>query len=589
MEKKTKKTLLGIFGIGLAAVALSSCTANFCSDTDKAEMLYPYEQGVTVYCSETEYNAYLASDAYTDLSGSWQQRIADISGLAYKSGNTAVYKYVPVTVTINTDNTETYSFAAAKASQVNTVISSLRSNNYGVPTVEYWAAIDQYVLEASTYNAYARDNNQNDYAARFGTEDHDAIYASVSDAFLSSITLNDVSSASWCVNPYVESDTAGGSGTTAIELKLGENGNSLLRYYGAVKFENITAGDSYTSSTYSRWVKILRASDSPYLGEYGTISKDGYSVYQSTVASLVSAQTSCIATTDDAFGHYGSSKDWEVAVEAKDWGYAWSKGFLEGLLVYPISYMVDTFAYAIDPALTGTGQIWSIIIVALIVRGLMALLTLPSTISQQKMTALQPQLQRIQAKYPNANNNQSEKLRMSQETQALYKRNGVHMFLPFLVLIIQFPVFICVWSAMRGSAALASGSFLNLSLSDTISETLMNFSGTWYANTTGWWTALILFLVMTGAQLAAILVPRILQKRRQKKLGNRLTSNPAQDQQAKTMKWMTYGMFAITIITGFFLPSAMGVYWFIGAIISLAQNLIVQAIAQRQIKKKGIK
>jgi membrane protein insertase Oxa1/YidC/SpoIIIJ len=59
---------------------------------------------------------------------------------------------------------------------------------------------------------------------------------------------------------------------------------------------------------------------------------------------------------------------------------------------------------------------------------------------------------------------------------ALYKRNKIHPFGQFIVLIFQFPIFICVWSALQGSAALSSGEFLNMRLSDTIKDILFNVS-----------------------------------------------------------------------------------------------------------------
>ena len=45
----------------------------------------------------------------------------------------------------------------------------------------------------------------------------------------------------------------------------------------------------------------------------------------------------------------------------------------------------------------------------------------------------------------------------------------------------------------------------------------------------------------------------------------------------------------LTIIMGFMLPAAMGVYWLIGGVISIAQTLITQLIMSKSSKKKGIK
>ena len=124
------------------------------------------------------------------------------------------------------------------------------------------------------------------------------------------------------------------------------------------------------------------------------------------------------------------------------------------------------------------------------------LATFKTTLDQQKMQSLQPQIAKLQQKYPNSNTNNYEKQRLAQEQMNLYKQNKIHPFGQFIVLFFQFPIFICVWSALQGSSALSSGEFLNLRLSDTIKDTLFNFSGTWYYNTSGWWTALILFLLM---------------------------------------------------------------------------------------------
>ena len=48
MKRKTK-LILGGFSLVLGAVVLSSCTASFCSLTDKAHMLYAFDYGVTDY------------------------------------------------------------------------------------------------------------------------------------------------------------------------------------------------------------------------------------------------------------------------------------------------------------------------------------------------------------------------------------------------------------------------------------------------------------------------------------------------------------------------------------------------------------
>ena len=557
--KNTTSKLLGIAALGLGALLLSSCTANFCSAEDRAAMLYPYEQGVTVYCEKADLDAYKETEAYTTLSEEDKSIFDSLSGKAI-AGNDIVYKYVPFT---KGDNYPV--FSAKKAGIVSDLVKAAAAAGYVIPSVQYWAEVDNYVLS----NAVEK------------------LTTDFPEASVSSITVNTVSANTWCVNPYKENDTDG-TNAEPINLNLSDKtaGNSLLRYYGEDKFFKFN-GDKYLEeSNLSAWVKEMRNSNKAGLGLDGTIGDDLLIAYRTQVLNKISAKKSCIATKTDTFGHYGSQSDWEIAIKAKDWGYAWNKGFLEGLLVYPIAWMIDSFAYSFDPALSGVGQIFAIIVVALIVRMVLLLITLRSQISQQKIQLLQPQLAKIQAKYPNANTNQAEKTRLSMETQALYKRNKVSMFGPFLTMFIQFPIFICVWDAMNGSAALSTGAFLNLRLSDSIREVLFNVSGAWYTNATGWWTALVLYLLMAAGQIMAVLVPSLIRKHNQKKVA-KLYKNNNQESQNKTMKYMTYGMVGVTLITGFMLPSAMGVYWFIGAIISLAQNLITQAVVEMKSKKKG--
>lgn len=90
---------------------------------------------------------------------------------------------------------------------------------------------------------------------------------------------------------------------------------------------------------------------------------------------------------------------------------------------------------------------------------------------------------------------------------------------------------------------------------------------------------------MAGTQFLAMMLPQWINKRKQKDMP-KLSKNPAQDKMSSQMKWISYGMLIFTIIMGFFLPAAMGVYWAIGAVISMAQTLLTQVIMNNIKKKK---
>ena len=309
-------------------------------------------------------------------------------------------------------------------------------------------------------------------------------------------------------------------------------------------------------------------------------SGDFARLYRSKMNTYIANYRTCLTTKTDKFGSYGYETK-GVYIEEKTWAYAWQKGFFEGLLVYPIGWLIDQIAFGFrgQGAANGVAALLAILFVTLIIRALMMLATIKQTAGNAKMTELQPEIAKIQNKYPNANTSQVEKQRMAEEMQRLYKKNKINPFSSILVMIIQFPVFICVWGALSGSAVLSSGTVLGLDLSLTIRDVLFKQSN-WWVQADGFRpavTALFLFILMAVAQAAAMLLPQWMQKRRAKKVA-KLGKNPAQNSQANKMKWFTYIMLAMIIFMGFSLVSAMGVYWFVGALVSLAQTLIMQLI-----------
>ena len=414
-----------------------------------------------------------------------------------------------------------------KSNQLAAINSAAHSGGYVVPTPEFYARLDTKVLEMANnaHNSNLSLENQFD---------------------------------------------------TATITK--ENAESVLVEYGYLKYYGT---DDSLWGNYNNLVGVIATE----IGVDHVPNADYMRYYKSTLESAISANKSCIATVGDNYGAYGQDKI-SVYIDAKDWGYAWSKGLIEGLIVYPVAWLVDTFTNlfaggtSADKLAAGWPQLLALIVVTVIVRLVIIAVTFKSTASQQKIQALQPELAKIQAKYPNSNTNQAEKQRLAEEQMKLYKKHKINPLSQLLIMFIQFPIFIGVWGAMTGSAVLSSGSFLNLRLSSSILEALQNFSAL-PSNDTGWWTALVLFILMSVAQFLSMKIPQWIAKARTKKVA-RLGVNPAQNQQNKTMNIVSYVMLIMIVFMGFTLPAAMGVYWLIGALISLAQSLITQAILNRK-------
>jgi YidC/Oxa1 family membrane protein insertase len=173
---------------------------------------------------------------------------------------------------------------------------------------------------------------------------------------------------------------------------------------------------------------------------------------------------------------------------------------------------------------------------------------------------------------------------MASEMQALYKKHNIHPFLSILVMIIQFPVFICVWGAMTGSSVLSSDAFLGLRLSESVSSIFFDFSN--WPNNPGWWTAVVIFFIMAVLQVVAMLLPQIISKKKQAKIA-KLGKNPAAKKQGNKMKMFTIIMCVMIIFMGFSLASGMVIYWIAGSIWSIAQTLIIELISYLKNNKKN--
>ena len=423
-----------------------------------------------------------------------------------------------------------------KSSQINTIISSAQKSNFVVPSDEYFARLDKEVLKLAVNTAKTIETDK------------------AAEGYFDTLTKEKV--------------------------------DRILTDYGYLKYFGSTMKKDEQVDTL--WVNYdsLNNAIAYDLGVEKCANADFVSVYKTTLETAINNNRACITSIDGEYGAYGTDQI-PVKMDSKSWGYAWGRGgaVIEALIVYPVSCLVDALANSIaggNPTnfANGVPQILALLITTVIVRLFIFLVSFKSTLTQQKMTSLQPEIQKIQMKYPNSNTNPAQKQRLAEEQMKLYRKYKVNPLSSLLVLIIQFPVFIGVWGAMTGNAILSTGRFLGLNLSTSIWNALTNVNPVWSG---GWWTALVLFLLMAVAQFMAMKVPQWIQKKRAKKIA-RLTKNPAQTQQNRTMNIVSWVMLIMIIFMGFTLPAAMGFYWFVGALVSLAQSLITNAIFSRKRK-----
>lgn len=514
--KKSSKRILAFATLGLAALLVTSCTASFCTDIEKARALYVYEPGLTEF--------YDTNDEITlkkTIDGQKEEIKVTPTQLP---GYNNIYYYTDI------------NFASSKMSSI---IKNSEKNGYGFAPKAYWEAFDLKVVAEAT-NLYKSDHSGVD------------------------------------VSDY-----------TVTQLK-----ETVLKDYGYVKFLGTGA-----SSKLFEWYDLTNKELAYTLGTDYMPTADFVSYYKSQTKSLVSNLRTCITTVTGEYGSFGPDGK-PIKMEAQTWGDAWKKGVIEGLLVYPIAWCVDALSNAFgyhQGATTAVPQLLALLVVTVAVRLLLMLATIKSTINQQKMTALQPEIAKIQQKYPDSKTNRAQQARLAQEQQELYKKHKINPLSSLLVMFIQFPIFIGVWNGLSGSAVLSSGQLLGMNLSASIQSIITGYftKGGFTSNAGGWWTALVLFILMGAAQIVSMRITAWMQKAANKKI-SKMGKNPAQTQNDKTMKIVSWVMVIFIIIMGFSLPSAMGVYWFVGALISIAQTVIMQTVIahknnNKKNKKKGAK
>lgn len=617
MNKKFKITL-GVSAFVIFAGLLSSCNS-FCSNLDNTQFLYAndplnnyyfnsqedaYEFVEYTFKQQKNYNkkdgeyTYSTNDLYYIADDGEEKKVIENESDVFKTYGNLTYvrpaSYIlkgASKVEDKEGNKEDISYTFGLNSFIKSINTTASSQGIILPSYTYFEKADLLMLDTVLANV----NKYNE----FNLND------SINESYIAGLTKETLKFEDLYGYTFKElmnykedgknldillGNEADTNGRTSIDgtntaINVGGRNYSLITNLGYLKFYNEESEKEYFSN-----VKEVNKKLGNELGLSMVMSDNYFTLYENTLKNKIANIKTCITVDQGYFNHVGSDDllfD-SVRIEAKgsdfwgDWGKAFSKhGFLEGLLVYPISYLVDTFAHSFG--MNGWGQIWAVLLVTIIVRLLFMAITLPSTISQQKQQALQPELAKLQQKYPNSNTNDYEKQRLAQAQMALYKKHKIHPFLSMLTLIIQFPLFISVWNALAGTASLSNDAVLGLRLSDTIWNVLSNFSG-WPGNG-GWWTALVLIILMSVGQVMSMLVPQLLNKKKMKSI-QKTTKNPTADQQSKVMKWVQWGMIIFTIILGFTLPSAMGVYWLAGSIFNIVQSIIMHFIFTRKKKEK---
>ena len=263
-------------------------------------------------------------------------------------------------------------------------------------------------------------------------------------------------------------------------------------------------------------------------------------------------------------------------LEAKTWGDAWKTGLLEGLIVYPLSWLMSTFTHSFGGQ--GGSQLAAIVLVVIIIRTLMLIVGFKGQIGNMRMQEIQPELQALQSKFSDPNTSDAEKQILSTKMMALYKDNNINPLSSFLTMFLQFPIFIAVWAAMNQTVAIRSGVLFGLEFGTAVNEQIFR----------GNIAAIVLLLLMVGGQILTMKMPNIIRWIKEKKNPTPEYKKTPKSTTQKQMNMMTIMMITMVVLSAFVLPAALVIYWVVGSLFSILQTTIFSLdIVKEKLKSLG--
>ena len=192
---------------------------------------------------------------------------------------------------------------------------------------------------------------------------------------------------------------------------------------------------------------------------------------------------------------------------------------------------------------------WSIVVIVIIVR----IILLPvmmnqmekSTLMQERMAMVQPQMRALQERQKKAKT-QEEQAAIAQEMMSFYKDNNISMTggIGCLPLLIQLPIFTALYNAIRYSPELSSSTFMGIPLGKpSIILAVLSF---------------LAYLVQSWVSMLGVA--------------------EEQKKQMRTMMLMSPIMIGGICLTS---SAGLGVYFFIGGLFAILQTLLINAYRPR--------
>lgn len=193
----------------------------------------------------------------------------------------------------------------------------------------------------------------------------------------------------------------------------------------------------------------------------------------------------------------------------------------------------------------------SVMIVGLLIRIIIMPLSAKSVKQQANMKKAQPEIERLELKYKNKNDQESM-MNKSQETLQIYKKYNINPMSSCLVSFIQLPLFFAFLEAINRVPAIFENYFWKFQLGTTPLIGIKN--GNFY-----YIILIVLIVVFTALSFK-----------------HSMSTMPGSSEQAKQTKFMMIFMTVFIGIASIQLPSAVALYWVVTNAFNVVQTLLLK-------------
>lgn len=261
----------------------------------------------------------------------------------------------------------------------------------------------------------------------------------------------------------------------------------------------------------------------------------------------------CLPEDEDLLKLYEDNKDnMDVDFDSLNTCSKYSPGDLkyvslwESIFVKPLAWLI------IKLGLLVKNYGLSVMILGILIRVILIPFTKKSLLQSENMKKAQPELQAIQKKYGNTQD-QAVAMQMSQELMMVYKKYNINPASGCLIAFIQLPILLAFLEAINRVPAIFEGDFLTLQLGTS------PFVG-----------------ITSGNLIYIILVALIIFTTYYSYKYTMSSTSTGNKEQDKQMNMMMKFMIVFISIASLSLPSALALYWIVSNGFMIVQNKLLK-------------